>query len=694
LRFIWLLVLLIVSGVASFAARSFPLSSKLHFAPLENEISWRVSRNDSCRLNLNSQRLKHSRTLFAEAAINQRGDRVVVEYRPISRFKEVCTYSKDDETLLSAVQLDPSFDDFHPYLLDGRYILWESNYRLTAIDLEDINPTPFSLEVSSINEVFLNRNPFLRVTNTDGARTVQLVAIEDHSIAIRNEWFFSANSSLPLRTEQEIYTLNQDDTFIEKHSSIDGSFISRFPIPMDPTVNGILQPQWRLMGGMVCAHSRDLQLSFVFDFVHQRTLFTPSDPPAHPLTNWPRSKYICFRQLRFRERNLLKVYNLEVGKIESDIQIPTSFESARELSDGRLALIGWSEGITFQVLDPESGTIARISPLRWVSYTIPVLLIGLAGSAYFLILRSGRDSKLDRISVALFASLALACLGSRLDNYEILHDLLLANEAQVYFSLSTSLMVASGLWLFLAKTSLPRRVIPFLLTTISIAISTCLLVSQDSFELTVGHFTAIFIGLAFLAVPISIGRFFGFSIVTEKNLAGLQPARRFAFGLKDILALTFCVAWACLAVKTLLHLEETGSIGWELCDYSVPLSFLCSLGFVSCLSPKKWFFQMGFSITLLGTLLWVSHDCFVFYSGCSPITLANGLLAPNEVTWNLNDGRSIASILRSVVSSLASVFMVAIVLRNHGWRFVCANVEQLSSTARNCQPGILLDCRD
>jgi chorismate mutase len=64
------------------------------------------------------------------------------------------------------------------------------------------------------------------------------------------------------------------------------------------------------------------------------------------------------------------------------------------------------------------------------------------------------------------------------------------------------------------------------------------------------------------------------------------------------------------------------------------------------------------------------------------------------VTWNLNDGRSIASILRSVVSSLASVFMVAIVLRNHGWRFVCANVEQLSSNARNCQPGILLNCKD
>ncbi|MFY7876669.1 MAG: hypothetical protein ACOVQM_14545, partial [Pirellula sp.] len=186
---------------------------------------------------------------------------------------------------MSAVQLDPSFDDFHPYLLDGRYILWESNYLLAAIDLEDIKPTPFSLEVSSISECLYYTNPTLRVTNTDGARTVQLVAIEDHSIAIRNEWFFSANSGSPLRTEQEIYTLNQDDTFIEKHSSIDGSFISRFPIPMDPTVNGILQPQWNLMGGMVCAYSRDLQLSFVYDFVHQRTLFTPSDPPAHPLTN-------------------------------------------------------------------------------------------------------------------------------------------------------------------------------------------------------------------------------------------------------------------------------------------------------------------------------------------------------------------------------------------------------------------------
>jgi hypothetical protein len=348
--------------------------------------------------------------LFTEAAINQRGDRVVVEYRPISRFKEVCTYSKDDETLLSAVQLDPSFNDFHPYLIDGRYILWESNYRLTAIDLEDINPTPFSLEVSSISEFLYHTNPILRVTKTDGARRAQLIAIEDHSIAIRSEWFSSANSGSPLRTEQEIYTLNQDDTFIEKHSSIDGSFISRFPIPMDPTVNGILQPQWRLMGGMVCAHSYDLQLSFVFDFVHQRTLFTPNDPPTLPLSNWPRSKYTCFRQLRFRDRNLLKVYNLEVGKIESDIQIPTSFESARELSDGRLALIGWSEGITFQVLDPESGTITRISPLRWVSYTIPILLIGLAGSVYFLILRSGRNSKLDCISVALFASLALACI--------------------------------------------------------------------------------------------------------------------------------------------------------------------------------------------------------------------------------------------------------------------------------------------
>lgn len=669
LRFTWLLVLLILSGVASLAARSFPLSSKLHFSSLEDEFSWRVSRDDSCRLNLNSGRIKHSRTSLAEAAINQRGERVVVEHRLNPRSKEVCTYSKDGEVLLRTIPLDRSTDNFQPWVLDGRYILWESPNQFIAIDLEDVDPLPFRLDVSSESELVYYTNPILRVAKIDGDYVAQLIAVEDHSIAIRNEWFMSANlRQQPMRAVLDIYSLNKDDTFIEKYSSIDGSFFSRFPMPTVPLGSGLLQPYWRLLGGVVCAHSNDLQLGFVYDFVHQRTSFTPSDSPVLPLTTWPRSKYTYFRHLRFGERNLLNVYNLEEGKVESNLQIRASFESAYELSDGRLVLTGWSEGITFQVLDPESGTVVRISPLRWISYTIPVLLIGFAASAYFLLLRSGRSSKLDCISVVLFASLALAFLGLRLDKYSYLRDLLVAYEAQVYFSLSTSIMVASGFWLFLAKTSYPRRIIPLLLSTGGIVTSTYLLVSKEGFELTVGLFTAIFIGLSLLAVPIILGRYFGLSIVTEKGFAGGQSGRRFAYGIKDILALTFCVALVCIAVKMLLHLEETRSTGWELCDYSVPLSIVCALGFSACLSRKKWFFQIGFSITLLGTLAWIIHDCFLFYSGCSPITLVSGLLDPNELTRKVTEGRSIASVLRSGVSSLASVFMIAIVLRNHGWR--------------------------
>jgi hypothetical protein len=205
----WLFLLLLLSFVAALIAHSCPVPEKFHFTQNADEISWRVSRLHSRRLDLRSGRQVISRTEFATGVVNQHGDGVVLRYRT---------------------------------------------------------------------------NPLLRTIEVAGRRTLLLFAIEDHSIVLRNEWqipfsVYNRNSASFdfVSFGNYFYTLNPNETFVEKRSPTDGELVATFPIPKDYLGIGGTRPNWRMIGVVLIDYSNDLRQSYVFDFVHQRALFSLDD---------------------------------------------------------------------------------------------------------------------------------------------------------------------------------------------------------------------------------------------------------------------------------------------------------------------------------------------------------------------------------------------------------------------------------
>jgi len=614
-----------------------------------------------------------SRTEFATGVVNQHGDRVVLRYRTNSRPPEVLTYSQIEERLLSVKPLDKTFAQGVLHVIDGRYVLSEKENLLSAIDLDDVNPVPFSLPVPPTWQSRRHRtNPLLRTIEVAGRRTLLLFAIEDHSIVLRNEWqipfsVYNRNSASFdfVSFGNYFYTLNPNETFVEKRSPTDGELVATFPIPKDYLGIGGTRPNWRMIGVVLIDYSNDLRQSYVFDFVHQRALFSLDDSPKFVTVSRPKSQHVYFRHRQFKEQNLLAVYNVETGTKEPDIKVPSLFDYGLELSDGRFALIGRGEGITVQVLNPESGAIQCFRPLRWISYAIPFLAVGFTLCFVSLIVRSGPNAKMDSISLVLFLLIGLNFWATRLSKYSDLQTMLRASEFQIYLALCTSIMAVSLLWLFFAKTKLLPCLLFFAIAACGVAAST----AHVGINILLVLCLAIVFALASVAIPMIIARCFGFCFINERDVANGQCNWRFAYGVKDLLLLTFCVGILCVASELIPHWDQIKVAVQELCKNSIELSFVSMLGLILSLSLNKWGFRVCCLIALSGLMVWVFHDCFVFYQGCSPAFFLQGWLDPNDWTWNATESEwAITSLNRTLSTSLVTVFGVATVLRNHGWR--------------------------
>ena len=677
-RLIALALLLPLALLANAIPRLVPFSNDIYFNTSTDEISWRVSQEDSDRLDLHSGKQTRSKTLFAKSKRNDRNERVVLKSNGFYEGPVVQVYSENDERLLEERQLGPLFGEGFASLINGRYVVSENTDYLLALDLDDINRQPFRLNTSSGAHLYVHQsNPFFRTRPVLGAVTAnkmfELYGIANQSIELRKEWLISANGRSFSKFGDSFFTLNSTETQVEQRSAIDGELKATFSVPpVHPSFGATPPLYWHLDGNILQMHSNDCQLNYAFDFVNQRELYSPADSPTTPLLGWPEHKHNYFRHLRFRGRNQLTIYHPESGDLQQGFKVPSSFEFGQELSDGRLALIGRGEGITVQVLDPDSRAIQSFTPLRWASYTIPLLMVGLAICVYVLILRSGQNKLLDCISIALFVLTTLCLLVLRLDNLSSFRTLQFT-EFQVYFALSASIVVASTGWLLLSTAHWGRRLLPLALTTLGIAISTYFFRTSEGLEIQVGLFVALVLGMLCSAVALIALRCFGFRIVSDAAIELEQSKVRFSFGLKDMLSFTVCVAALCVGGKAVIQLEEYGWIDLNRCEHAILLSFLSTIAIASCLSHRTWFFRLGCTVVLLSLFTLICSECFTFYVGSGPIYAMCGWVYPDELNFNLmnefeDSGAWMAVGFQYFSSTLVGVFAVAIGLRNHGWR--------------------------
>ena len=563
-------------------------------------------------------------------------------------------------------------------MINGRYVVSEDTDYLLALDLDDISRLPFRLKTSRGADLFVHQsNPFFRTSTVLGSATAskmfELYEIANQSLELRKEWLISAYGRSFSKFRDSFFTLNATETLVEQRSAIDGELKATFPVPPVHPSFGATPPYWHLDGSILSMRSNDSQLNYGIDVVKQRELYSPADTPETALLGWPLHQYVYFRPVVYRERNLLSIYNPETGEFRRGNRVPKSFEFGQELTDGRLALIGRGEGITVQVLDPNSGAIQSFTPLRWVSYTIPFLIVGLAICIYVLVVRSGQTKLLDCIGIALLVLTTLCLLVLRLDNLPSIRNPLRFIEFQVYFALCASVIVASTGWLLLSTAHWGHRLLPLVLAMLGIAISTFFFQTNENLERQVALFVALVFGMLGMAVAFIVVRCFGFRIVPEAGMELERAKLRFSFGLRDILSFTVCVAALCVGGKAILQLEEYGWIDWAMCEHAMVLSCVATIAVAACLSHRTWFFRIGCTLALLSLLTLVFNECFTFYVGHGPIYSMCGWLYPDEFASNLmnefeDSGAWFADGVRGFCATLVGVFAVGIGLRNHAWR--------------------------
>jgi hypothetical protein len=677
LRLIALVLLLPLALIANAIPRLVPRSNDIYFNTSTDEISWRVSQEDSDRLDLHSGTQTRSKTLFAKSKRNERNERVVLKSNGYYEGPVVQIFSEKEERLIVERPLGPLFSEGFASLINGRYVVSENTDYLLALDLEDNTPGPFRLNTSSGADRYVHQsNPFFRTKPVLGTVTAskmfELYAFANQSIELRKEWLISSNGRSFSKFGDSFFSLNPAETLVEQRSAMDGELKATFPVPPVHPSFGATPPSWHLNGRILQMHSNDRQLNYAFDFLRQHALYSPADSPATSILGWPLHQHVYFRHMLFRERNQLTIYNTESGDVKRGYKVPSSFEFAQELTDGRLALIGRGEGITVQVLDPDSGAIQCFTPLRWASCTIPFLVVGLAICAYVLIVRSGQNKFLDCISIALFVLATLCILVLRLDNLPSFRTLQFV-EFQVFFALSASVVVASTGWLLLSSAHWRPRLLPLAVAMLGIAISTFFFPTSERLEIQVALFVALVLGLLCSSIVLIAMRCFGFRIVPEAGNELEQAKVRFSFGLKDMLSFTVCVAALCVGGKAVLRLEEYGWIDWNRCEQAILLSCVATIAIAACLSHRPWVFRLGCTVALLSLLTLVFNECFTYYVGNGPIYSACGWFYPHEFEFNLMDefedsGAWIANGVRFFGATWVGVFALAIGLRNHGWR--------------------------
>ena len=669
----WLLLLVPLTLVAIAIPKKPGRDFDFHYSASANEFSWRTTRCDSIRLDPNTGRQTQSATPYARGQLNQRGERVVLSHRP-NEHQIVQFYAATEERLLREQPLDPVFANATLQLIDGRYVLAESTAHLSAIDLDDIDPKPFSLIIApTSNGLGVSTIPFIRENTTAGNKTIQLFAIDAHAIVLLKEWRMSTTYPDAFsQSGDSVFSVNTNNKLVERRSVIDGELIASFSLPAVPRGFKTPVPHWYCMGQIVMMYSTGLDRSYAYDFVSRKKLFSPNDSPVVALNRWPKGDHVYFQHIQFRERNLLTIYNAKTGQIQRETKINAPPDSGFELSDGRLALLSRREGITISVLDPNSGIIQSFTPMRWVSYAIPFLVTGIVLCVFVLVVRSGHNGRMDLTSVVCLIAMALVLLVSRLSNYSDLRMPLHIDEFQVYFAFCVGMEIASASWLFFSITHWLWRLMPFVFANFAIGAATAF---YTGLETQAAIFVALVLGLLFVAMTIIAGRFFGFRIVSETEMSVKRTQVRLAYGLKDMLSLTVVVAAFCVGGKAIWKLEEYGWIDWNLCECAVFLGFFGLFTSATCLSRRNWVFCVGCSLGFLVVFYCVLLECVTFYNGSGPMHLVTGWLYPNELKWNLNneaDERSLAGLMsqsiRLLFGTTASVFLIAIVLRNHGWR--------------------------